>query len=50
MLSQIIWENELTTGAAYNNEMIYDLEARVEAEMAQKGMQFLDGADLDQYR
>jgi TRAP-type C4-dicarboxylate transport system substrate-binding protein len=62
MLSQRIWENELTAeernifqeeftaGAAYNNELIYDLEARVETEMAQKGMQFLDGADLDQYR
>jgi TRAP-type C4-dicarboxylate transport system substrate-binding protein len=62
MLSQKIWEEELTAeerkifqeeftaGAEYNNAMVYELEAKVETEMAQKGMQFLDGVDLDQYR
>jgi TRAP-type C4-dicarboxylate transport system substrate-binding protein len=62
MLSQKIWEEELTeeerkifqeeftAGAEYNNKMVYELEAKVEAEMVQKGMQFFDGADLDQYR
>jgi TRAP-type C4-dicarboxylate transport system substrate-binding protein len=62
MLSQRIWENELTAeernifqeeftaGAAYNNNLVYELEARVEAEMAQKGMQFMDGVELDQYQ
>jgi TRAP-type C4-dicarboxylate transport system substrate-binding protein len=62
MLSEKIWNEELTaeernifqeeftSGAAYNNDMIYELEARVEAEMTQKGMQFFDGVELDQYR
>jgi TRAP-type C4-dicarboxylate transport system substrate-binding protein len=62
MLSQKIWQEELTeaerkifqeeftAGAEYNNQMVYDLEARVETEMAQKGLQFFDGVELDQYR
>jgi TRAP-type C4-dicarboxylate transport system substrate-binding protein len=62
MLSRKIWDEELsaeerrifqeefTAGAEYNNNMVYELEARVEAEMAQKGVQFFDGVDLDQYR
>jgi TRAP-type C4-dicarboxylate transport system substrate-binding protein len=62
MLSRKIWEEELsaeernifqeefTAGAEYNNKLVYDLESRVEAEMAQKGMQFLDGVELDQYQ
>jgi TRAP-type C4-dicarboxylate transport system substrate-binding protein len=45
-----IFQEEFTAGAAYNNEMVYELEDRVEAEMAQKGMQFLPGVDLDQFR
>jgi TRAP-type C4-dicarboxylate transport system substrate-binding protein len=62
MLSTKIWEEELTAeeraifqeeftnGAVYNNDMIYELEARVESEMAQKGLQFLNGVELDQYQ
>ncbi|MDR1107667.1 MAG: TRAP transporter substrate-binding protein DctP [Spirochaetaceae bacterium] len=62
MLSRKIWETELTeeerrifqeeftAGALYNNNMVYELEARVEAEMAQKGLQFLEGVELDQYQ
>jgi TRAP-type C4-dicarboxylate transport system substrate-binding protein len=62
MLSRNIWEEELTAeerkifqeeftaGAEYNNTMVYELEAKVETEMAQKGMQFMDGVELDQYR
>jgi TRAP-type C4-dicarboxylate transport system substrate-binding protein len=46
---QIIQE-EFTAGAKYNNDMVYDAEAKVQAELEQKGMQFFDGVDLDQYR
>jgi TRAP-type C4-dicarboxylate transport system substrate-binding protein len=62
MLSTKIWEEDLsaeeraifqeefTAGAEYNNDLVYELEASVETEMAQKGMQFLNGVELDQYR
>ncbi|GHV89805.1 C4-dicarboxylate ABC transporter [Spirochaetia bacterium] len=45
-----IFQEEFTAGAEYNNQMVYDLEARVESEMAQKGLQFFEGVELDQYR
>jgi TRAP-type C4-dicarboxylate transport system substrate-binding protein len=46
---QIIQE-EFTAAAIYNNDLVYDAEAKVQAELEQKGMQFFPGTDLPQYR